>query len=326
MFEQRGADLRRRSTLRIVIIGCGAVGGYFGGRLAASGAEVTFVARGVSLAALRSRSLQVESVNGDFHVRVGVTDKPEELAPADVVLVAVKSWQLAESVSAIRPLLGSRTVVVPLQNGVEAPATLASLLGQERVAGGLCRIIAFVDAPGRIRHVGAEPYIAFGPLADGQREQLERLEQEFVQAGVRCEIPPDIDVAIWEKFLFITPLSGVGAVTRCPVGVFRAAKASRAQLIGAMEEIVAVGGACGVVLAPDAIARTLNYIDSLPENGTSSMQRDIAAGRLSELEAQVGAVVRLGRANRVPTPVHDGIYAQLEPLERRAQEKLRTSS
>ena len=306
--------------MRIVVVGCGAVGGYFGGRLAAADTDVSFVAHGTTLVALQNRSLRVQSIKGDFEVRVRATDDAQKLAPADVVLVAVKAWQLTGSASSIRPLLGSNTIVVPLQNGVEASDTLASLLGREHVAGGLCRIIAYVDAPGQIRHVGAEPDIAFGPLMNGQRTQLERLQREFLRAGVSCELAPEIRVAIWEKFLFITPASGVGAVARAPIGVFRAAKKTRAQLAGAMEEIVAVAKACGIALGTESIARTFKYIDSLPENGTTSMQRDMMAARPSELEALVGAIVRLGRANQVPTPVHNAIYAQLEPLERRARE------
>jgi len=306
--------------MRIAIFGTGGVGGYFGGRLAAAGEEVTFIARGATLAALRERGLIVESGKGDFAVRpAAATDDPGQVGVVDAVLLAVKAWQVGEAAGRLQPLLGDGSVVVPLENGVEAPGQLVAAFGPGAVAGGLCQIVAFQVAPGRIRHAGLEPAIAFGELDRRPSPRLERLRRSFERAGVNARIPADIEVAMWEKFLFIASLSGLGAVTRVPAGVVRSLPETRELLVGALAEIAAVARARGVSLPADATERTLAFIDALPGEATASMQRDIMAGRPSELEAQNGAVVRLGRAAGVATPVAAFVYAALLPQERRAR-------
>ena len=241
----------------------------------------------------------------------------------DVVLVAVKAWQVPEAAAALRPLLGPGTVVIPLENGVEAPDQLASIVGREHVAGGLCHLVAFQLGPGHLRHAGLEPDVAFGELDGRESPRLEHLKRAFDRAGVKAGLAPDIRVAMWEKFLFIASLSGLGAVTRAPAGVVRALPGTRGLLESAMVEIVAVARANGVFLPDDAAARTMAFIDALPEEATASMQRDILAGRPSELEAQNGAVVRLGRETGVETPVNGFIYRALLPQELRARGELR---
>jgi len=296
------------------------VGGYFGGRLAVAGEEVTFIARGKHLQALRGEGLRVNSVDGDFAVHpVSATDRPADVGPVEAVLVAVKTWQLLEAAAAARPLVGAETVVLPLLNGVEAASRLSETLGREHVLGGLCRIIAEKVGPGHIRHHGAEPYVALGELDNRRSERAERLRSAFAGAGVRVEIPDDIHVAMWEKFLLIASVSGVGAVTRAPVGVLRSLPETRALITQAMREILVVARARGVDLAAETVDRALDFIDGLPPEGTASMQRDIVEGRPSELEAQNGAVVRLGREAGVETPVHAFLYSSLLPMERAAR-------
>jgi 2-dehydropantoate 2-reductase len=220
----------------------------------------------------------------------------------------------------MRPLVSERTVVVPLQNGIEAPDQLAAVLDPARVLGGLCSVLAMLDGPGHIRHTGVTPSIAFGELDDSRSERVEILRQAFERTrGIVVSVPPDIRVALWRKFLFITALGGVGAVARSPIGVFRSDPEWRAMLRQALEEIQAVAVANGIPLPEDAARETLAYIDTLPPGGTASMQRDIMAGRPSELEAQVGAVVRHGERLGVPVPVHQKIYETLLPLERKAR-------
>jgi 2-dehydropantoate 2-reductase len=306
--------------MKIAVIGAGAVGGYFGGRLAATGQEVVFLVRGRTFDALRAGPLRVKSVNGDFEVRVRATSEPADLDGVDVVLVGVKSWQITEAAQSIVKMGVPDSVVVPLQNGMEAPEQLAAVLGPGRVAGGLCRIVAEATGAGEIHHYWAEPSIEFGelePLQNGER--LERLRDAFTRASVRCDIPPDIGLAMWRKFLFITPWGSLGAVTRMPVGPLRSAPELRARLAGALEEVAQLARAEGKDLGPDSVSKTLQVLDGLPPDTTSSMQRDIMAGRPSELEAQTGAVVRFGRKNGVPTPVHDAIYAELLPLEKKGR-------
>jgi 2-dehydropantoate 2-reductase len=306
--------------MKIAVIGAGAVGGYFGGRLALNGNEVVFLARGKTLEALRTGPLRVESIKGDFEVKVGATDNPAEIGLVEAVLVAVKAWQVPEAAAAIQKMQGRESIIVPLQNGMEAPAQLAAVVGPGRVAGGLCRIVSEAIAPGRISHYWAEPSLAFGelePLTNGER--LGQLRDAFAAADVRCDIPGDIARAMWEKFLFITPWGSLGAVTGLPVGSLRSAPESRSRLLQALNEVVEVARAKGTELGAENVNKTLAILDALPEETTSSMQRDIMAGRPSDLEAQTGAVVRFGRKTGVPTPVHDAIYAELRPLEERVR-------
>jgi 2-dehydropantoate 2-reductase len=307
--------------LTFAVFGTGAVGGYFGGRLAEAGEDVRFIARGGHLAAIRERGLRVSSVDGDFVIHPArVADDPGAIGPVDVVLVGVKAWQVPEAALALRPLLGERTFVVPLQNGIEAPDQLASVLGAERVLGGLCRILVFLDGPGHIRHTGVTPYIAFGELDGAKSDRVERLRAALAATrGITVDVPPDIGIAMWSKFLFITALGGIGALTRSPIGVLRSEPKSRELLRQALEEIQAVAVRNQVALPAETAAKTLAYIDTLPPEGTASMQRDIMEGRPSELEAQVGAVVRLGERLGLPVPVHRRIYDTLLPLERKAR-------
>ena len=307
--------------MRIAIFGSGGIGAYFGGRLARAGHRVAFLARAAHLEALRRDGLAVESVAGDFTVRpVEATDDPRDIGPVDAILVGVKAWQVREAAQAMGPLLGPETFVVPLQNGVEAADELAEIIGARRVLPGLCRIMSFVAGPGRIRHISIPPRIEFGER-DGRTSALvAALRDAFAQAeGLSAVVPPDIAVALWDKFLFIAPVSAVGAVTRMPAGAFRAVPETRAVLEQSMGEILALARARGVGLRDDSIARTLAVIDGLPPDVTASMQRDILEGRPSELEYQVGAVVRLAAQAGVSAPASEFLYASLLPAELRAR-------
>jgi 2-dehydropantoate 2-reductase len=306
--------------MRIAIFGSGGVGGYFGGRLAQSGADITFLARGSMLQALRTTGLRVDSVKGDFTLdKVSATDDPSAVGQVDVVLVCLKAWQIPEAAAAMRPMMGTDSIAIPLANGLEAPEQLAAALGREHAGGGLCGIVSFVVGPGHIRHAGVDPFVNFGELDNTVSARLERLRDAFARAGVTVDIPPDIHRSMWTKFLFIAVLSGVGSATRVPAGVWRAMPEPRALAEGAAGEIVAIAAARGITMAPDAVSRTLERIDSLPLDSTASMQRDVLEGKPSELDAQLGAVVRLGRATGVPTPVFSTLYAALLPQERRAR-------
>ena len=307
--------------MRIAVFGSGAVGGYFGGRLAQAGQEVHLIARGDHLSAIRDHGLRVTSPKGDFVVRPATaTDEPATVGAVDVILLGVKAWQVPQAAEAMRPLIGPGSVIVPLQNGIEVPDQLVAPFGADHVMGGLCRIIAYVAAPGHIRHAGGEPYIAFGELDGPTSRRAEALRQAFGTArGVTAEIAPDIRASMWSKFLFIAAVSGVGALTRAPIGVIRSQPESRRLLRQAMEEVFRVALASRVALPADSVDRALAFADSLPPDGTASMQRDIIEGRPSELDAQVGAVVRLADRLGVEAPVHRLTYAALAPLERRAR-------
>jgi 2-dehydropantoate 2-reductase len=309
--------------MRFAIFGVGAIGGYFGGRLAQAGEEVAFIARGEHLEALRTKGLRVDSINGDFVLpAVTATDDPSRIGAVDVVLVGVKTWQVPAAAESMRPLLGEDTLVLPLQNGVEAPAQLAKLLGREHVCGGLAKIISYIAGPGHIRHTGADPYIALGELDNQPSDRLERLRRALQRSGVSAEIPPDITAALWAKFLFVASWGGVGAITRAPIGVIRSVSQTRRMLEGSMQEIYEVADALNVNLAPDAVSAAMGFIDTLPPNGTTSMQRDIIENRPSEIESWTGAVVRFGRDAGVPVPINEFTFNSLLPLERKARGQL----
>jgi 2-dehydropantoate 2-reductase len=306
--------------MKIAVVGIGGVGGYFGGRLAKAGSDVVFIARGATLDALRARGLRVESISGDFTVdRVNATDDPADVGAVDAVLFAVKAWQIPEAAERAKPLVGPDTIVVPLENGMEAPEQLAAVFGPQHVLGGLCGIVAYIVEPGHIRHAGVDPFVMFGELDGRASERAERLRQEFTNAGVKADPPQDIGHAMWSKFLFITPMSGIGALTRVPIGVWRAMPEPRGLAARAMQEIIAVAAARGVTLGDDAVGRTLARYDGLPPEATSSLQRDVMEGKPSELDAQLGAVARMARASDVATPVCDFLLAMLLPQEARAR-------
>ena len=307
--------------MRIAVFGAGAVGGYFGGRLAQAGEDVVVIARGEHMKAMQTAGLRVDSIDGDFLVDpIHATDNPTQVGIVDAILVTVKTWQVQAAAEDMQPMVGPDTFVVPLENGVEAPSQLAAVLGEPHVVGGLCRIIGALVEPGHIRHAGISPTITFGELDGRHSARLERLWDAFQRAkGVTPDIAPDIHVAMWKKFLFIAALSGVGAVTRTAVGALRALPETRRMLEGAMEEILTVAQARGVALPREAVAETMAFIDALPAEGTASMQRDVMAGRPSELEAQNGAVVRLGEEAGIATPLNRFIYHSLLPQELRAR-------
>ena len=305
---------------RVAIYGAGGIGGYFAAVLARAGYWVGLIARGRQLDAIRQNGLQVESPKGDFRVRLEqVTDRPEEIGPVDAVILAVKAWQVPEA-AAMRPLLSSATKVLPLQNGVEAAEQLEQAITREHTLMGLCRIISSVAAPGRIRHGGLEPMVMLGePDGSDLSTNARALAEALQAAGVMVETPPDMRVALWEKLLFIAAVSGVGAVARASIGEIRQCDPTRELLRKVMEEVHDVAAERGIRLAPDVVQRTMAFVETIPANGTASMQRDIAEGKPSELEAIIGVVVRYGDQAGIATPAMDYIYASLLPQERRVR-------
>jgi len=310
--------------MKIAVFGTGAVGGYFGGRLAQSGEEVIFIARGKHLQAMRDNGLKIDSINGDFIVQPAqATDNPEEVGIVDMVLVGVKAWQISDAAVAMKSMVGPQTLVLPLQNGVEAPSRLAAILGQEHVLGGLCGLISYIAEPGHICHAGTDPFIRFGELDNRPSDRVELLRKAFERtSGITVNIPSDIHVAMWQKFLLITAWSGMGAITRAPIGILRSQPGTRQMLERIIFESYDVARARDIDLPEDIVVKTMKLLDAQPSEGTTSMQRDIMDGKPSELESQNGAVVRLGQEAGVETPVNNFIYNSLLPMEMRAQGQL----
>lgn len=307
--------------MKIVIFGSGGVGGYFGGRLALAGQEVIFIARGAHLAAIKETGLRVDSIGGDFVIHPArATDSMRSITDVDLVILATKAWQLASALEQMKFLAREDPLVLPLMNGMEHMDTLLSTFDRRNILGGLCRISAYLAGPGHVRHVGIPPYIALGELDQIQSERVDSLRKLFSALdGITVDTPADIITAMWEKFIFISGTSGVGALSGKPLGEFRANPETRTMLINAMNETAAVARARGAVLADHFVSDTMNRIDGFQPHIIASMQKDIMEGRPSELNEQTGAVIRMGRAMGVPTPTHEAIYDHLLPLENKAR-------
>ena len=306
--------------MRIAVFGAGGIGGYLGGRLSQAGEEVVLIARGEHLAAIRENGLRVDSIKGDFVATPALaTDNPAEAGTVDAVILGVKAWQVTDAAKAMRPMIGPDTFVVPMQNGVEAPGQLAAVLGERAVVVGLGGLISYIVGPGHILHAGSEPFVSFGESDDSTSERTQQLLQAFQNAGVQANIPADIHAALWGKLAFMAANSGVGAITRVPVGQWRSVTGSWEMAQQVVKEVLAVAHGKGIKMPIDALPATLARLEGSPPGGTSSMQRDLMEGRPSELEVQTGGVVRLGLEVGAPTPVNTFIYNSLLPQEMRAR-------
>ena len=299
--------------MRIAVMGSGGVGGYMGGRLAAAGQDVTFIARGAHLAAIRENGLVVESARANVAVRPArASDDPAAVGPVDLVVFAVKLYDTEAAAAATRPLLGPRTGVVTFQNGVDAPEILARALGAEHVVGGVAKIAAVVAEPGVICHTGTMAEFGFGELDRTSSERVAALAAALEAAGVDHEVSADIWRDIWAKMAFLATFAGLTGLTRLPIGPVREDPDTRAMLRAGLEEAYAVARAKGAALQGDFVERTLGHCDRLPFEMKSSMLQDLERGRRLELPWLSGAIVRVGREAAVPTPTHAFITTALK--------------
>jgi 2-dehydropantoate 2-reductase len=294
--------------MRIVIMGAGGLGGYFGARLAAAGNDVAFVARGAHLAAMRQNGLRVTSARGDLHLRdVVATDDPATLAPADVVIIGVKLWDTEAAAVAVKPLVRPGTAVVSFQNGVSKDDVLASVLGREAIIGGVGQIGVVIASPGVIAHTGTMAKLIFGELDNRRSARVEALYTSCTDAGIDAEIADDIGLAIWQKFVFLVAMSGCTASMRSTIGPIRANPQARGFFLDVVREAVAVGRAMGVALPADYAEQRMAFVETLPPQMTASMQGDLARGNRLELPWLSGAVVELGAQVGVPTPLNRAV-------------------
>lgn len=307
--------------MRILVMGSGGLGAYFGGLLQRAGEDVTFVARGAHLRALRSSGLQVKSPDGDIALQVRATDTPGEAGPVDMVLFTVKMYDLEDAGAAVRRAVGPETTVLCLQNGVEAEERLGSMLGHDRILGGVTYVSAVIEGPGAIRHTGLPGDITFGEMDGRMTPRVRTIEASLRRAGVTTTATDDIVRVLWEKFVFISAMAGMTAVTRAPMGEVFEYTESRQMFRGLMDEAVAVARARGLIL-DGVVERHLAFVGERvrgPEyDMRASLAHDLAAGRRIELDALSGAVVRLGREAGVPTPLSFAVVASLRPHERKA--------
>lgn len=303
--------------MHFAVIGAGGLGGFFGGLLAAGGHEVSFVVRERTVRSLLTGGL---TVSGGFSARVdhvAATDDARTLGHVDVVLVTVKADQLGDVAHRLPPLVGPGTIVLPMQNGVDAPDVVAAVVGREHVAPCVVRIFTQRDAPGRISHHGGPGSVTFGAWDGVETPLIEATRAAFEGVGISAPEPADVWVDLWAKAMFIIPSGALGALSGLPLGGLRTDL--REEFAACVAEVEAVARARGVLLPPDAVDRTLAFADQQPADVTASLQRDLLGGRPSELDAQAGAVVRLGAELGVATPRHALLYAVLSLRERAAR-------
>jgi 2-dehydropantoate 2-reductase len=300
--------------MRIGVVGAGGTGGYFGGLLARAGQDVTFIARGAHLEALRARGLTVEStLAGSFTVPVKATDDPNEVGSVDLILFCVKTYDTDTAAESIRPLMRPDTMLLSLQNGIDNEERIARATGHASGIGAVAYIVSAIKAPGVVAHTAGPGRIIFGELSGGASERTEMLHDVLEGAGIAAEVHPDIRVVLWQKFLFICAFSGVTAVTRLPIGIILADPVTRALFRGTSEEVEAVARAGGIDLPADCVEQAMTQAAAVEPWGRGSLYGDLAGGRRLELEGLNGEVVRRGREHGVETPLNFAIYAALRP-------------
>jgi 2-dehydropantoate 2-reductase len=300
--------------MRIAVVGAGGVGGAYGAALAHAGADVTFIARGAHLAAMKSEGLKVENPRGNTHlVPTRATADPRSVGPVDVVLFCVKLWDVESAGAAIKPMVAANTAVIPLQNGVDAADRLASILGKQAVMGGVANISATIAEPGLIRQTGMVMRMVFGELDGSKSPRAEAFAALCGKAGIDGVLSTSILTELWMKFILLASNASIMALTRLPVGKLRDDPDIAPWFATAYEEVAAVGRAAGVALPADAVDKTLNFNRNAPPQLMASMGVDLLRGNRIELPWLSGKVVELGKKYSVPTPTHAFMYATLKP-------------
>ncbi len=303
--------------MHFAILGSGAVGGYYGARLARAGHQVTFIARGAHLKAIRERGLLVWSVLGDFLVRAPVEEDPSKVGPVDVVILAVKTYDNVTALPMLRPMMGPSTVVLTLQNGVDSPDSVAEVVGREAVLGGATYIATALSIPGVIEQTGVHRRIVFGEVSGeaGARTspRVDAIAAAMQQADIQVEGVADARVPLWEKFVYLAPFAAFTGASRLPIGPLWSDPVIREQFLEAVREVERVARAEGVAITSDVMGHVSKYVDVLPPSTRSSLLIDLQQGKRIEVESLAGSVVRRGKKCGVPTPIMAGLYAVLKP-------------
>jgi len=309
--------------MKIVVVGAGGVGGYFGGRLAQAGFDLTFLLRDAQFEAIKQNGLQVKSIKGDFKVFPKVINDVKTLNNTpDLIILGIKSWQLIALAKQIKPIVGKNTLVLPLQNGADNADKLLTVLPRKNVLAGLCRIVSKVESPGIINHFDFEPEIIFGNLNNQITEPLKALKNAFDKAGIKNKLSENILTDIWIKFLFITTYSGIGALTRMPIGAVRAHAYLMNMMLETADEVLQIAQAKKIALTQQNVKNCISAIENLDYHSTASMQRDLMDGKPSELENFNGYIVKQGLELGIKTPINDFIYYCLLPQEQKARKLL----
>jgi 2-dehydropantoate 2-reductase len=310
-----------RWHVKIAVVGAGGIGGYYGALLQHTGHDVTFLARGSHLSALRDRGLRLESVllAEPLILPVRATDRPGDIGPVDLVLFAVKAYDTEAAAEVLPALLAEETAVLTLQNGVDHIDHLSARVGRQHVFGGACYIFTAIASPGVIAHTGGSRRVVCGELDGRLTSRGQAIRDAFAATGVPVELSAQISVALWEKYLFITAQGGMTALTRLPVGVIRQSPTTMEMYLDVASEVAAVGRAHGVSIATGERDRVRRAAEALDPNSYSSLYTDLIRLRRMELDALPGHVVRLGERYGIPTPVCRAIYAVLLPHDEAAR-------
>lgn len=309
--------------MKILVMGAGGTGGYYGGLLSRQGHDVTFVARGEHLAAIQKKGLQIKSIAGDFVISPAkATDRPAKTDTLDLILFCTKTYNTEESAQLIKPVVGKDTTILSVQNGIDAAERIGRVVGIEHMVGGATWVSSAVESPGVIRQVSQFRRIVVGELNGERTARVEAIHQAFQDTGVAAELSDSILKVLWTKFVFITAASGFGSLTRLPMAEFRELPETRALIVQLMREVEAVAHSQGVHLDADVVEKSLAFMDQAGPAIKASMQLDVESGHRSEIESMIGVIGRKGRESGVPTPVADAIYAMLLPVDVHARGKL----
>jgi len=307
--------------MKIAIIGTGGVGGYFGAKLAKAGNDVAFLARGEHMKAIQKNGLEVKSIDGDFKVfPAKVVDTIKQIGQSDLIIIAVKAWQVKELANEIKEIIHSESIILPLQNGILAADELAEVIDKKNIINGLCRIISKIEAPGIINHFGAQPTIVFGEMDNSQSERVLGLKKLFDEANINSKLSPDIAADVWKKFIAIC-VSGLLAITKTTYGELRELKETRNLMIALLDEIFELSIEANVKIEPEFLLNTIDFVDSLPYGSTTSLSRDVWEGKPSEIEYQNGTVVKLAEKYGIDVPVNKFVYSCILPMEKKALQK-----
>jgi 2-dehydropantoate 2-reductase len=307
--------------MKIAVMGTGGVGGYFGGLIARSSEDVTFIARGAHLDAIERNGLRVVSdLSGEFVLDAKAASDPVEVGPVDLVLYTVKMYHNDDAIPFIAPMVGPETVVMPLLNGIDNHTQLVSVFGKERVMIGVAFVQARIREPGVIEQLGKFGRIVFGEIDRCISKRAQKMLDVFKNAAWNVELTDNALGALWGKFIYLAASAGVNAVTQIPYGEMRTVPETRELIRAAYEEIAAVGRASGAPVADDIVDMCMAGLDSFPSDGMASLAKDFRDGAPVELEGITGAVVRLGREAGVPTPINSTIYALLKPAALRIEQ------
>lgn len=307
--------------MKIAIIGTGGVGGYFGGKLAMAGSDVTFLARGEHLKALQQNGLRIKSIKGDFKIDpIKVTDNIKTIGFADLVIIALKSWQIKEIITDLIEIVNQNTTILPLQNGIFTADELKEQFDQNNVIGGSCRIFSKIESPGIINHFDSDPKIILGELNNSKTERIYKIESVLNHAGIETTISDNIQTDLWRKFIIVC-VSGLLAVTKTTHGELRELKVTRQLMIELLTEIYNLSKKVGIQIETNYLEKAISLIDSFSYDNTGSLTRDVWKGKPSEIEYQTGTVVRLAEKYGIDVPINRFVYSCILPMEIKARKQ-----